>query len=414
MLIHRMLTDNLAGMSDRHNDHGHRATKDIAGAVPGRNVTEALRADGTATGRPGDTKFGSHAFKEDSSFRDTHQERPRNGTGFVFEDHKEDFNRNGKHSEAHSANPDGSRVDAEANTFHQADSLADVQHKNGALDSAHTEAEGSDWSGRFQKHHAGPDNSDAKDSKINGDMRSDSMHQKEEHRDANVHTLHEESSKQGSFSWNVVGNDALKDFATESGNWPKNVPRDASYIEVRPTTEQDLARRDQGAEQPMEQQLEATKVIPQTTDGEPVQKVERRNIDYPGTYDIYACVGKDEHRICMPPIVKREAQPPFPPKPTPTTEAELTAWFEILWGNSKAWRDYAGDLETSNAQLKNETQSLKDDKKQMMFDHKLLLVTYYLMFALFIFSVIDNSSKKRKLKQELAEKELRLKMLNFS
>lgn len=346
MLIHRMLTDNLAGTSDRHNDYGHRATTDIAGAVPGRNVTEALRADGTATGRPGDTKFGSHAFKEDGSFRDTHQERPRNGTGFVFEDHKEDFNRNGKHSEAHSTNPDGSRVDAEANTFHQANSLADVQHKNGALDSAHRETEGSDWSGRFQKHHAGPDNSDAKDSKINGDMRSDSLHQKEEHRDADVHTLHEESSKKGSFSWNVVGSDALKDFATESSNWPKNVPRDVAHIEVRPTTEQDIARRDQVAEQPMEQQQEATKVIQQTSAGEPIHAIERRNADNPDTYYIYACAGKDGHRICMPPIVKREAQSPFLPNPTPTTEAELTAWFEIVWETGKAWRDYANGLES--------------------------------------------------------------------
>ncbi|KAM0716307.1 hypothetical protein Q7P37_007752 [Cladosporium fusiforme] len=335
------------GVSDRHNDYGHSATQDVAGAVPGQNVTEAVRSDGTAAGRPGDTKFGSHAFKEDGGFRDTHQVRPKNGTSFSYEDHKEDFSREGKMKEAHSSNPDGTRIDAEGQAYRQSNSLTDVQFKNGSLDSVHKDAQNTDWSGRFQKHHAGPDNSDAKDSRVTGDLSSDSQHQKEEHKDANLHTLHEESSSKGSFSWNVVGNNALKDFAAESSNWPKNIPGDASHVEVRPTTTQGISRRDQSNEEPLAEP-EFSKVLQQTASGGSTHANERRHDDYAGTHDVYACAGKDGDRVCVPSIVKRNDAHVSTStySSIPTSVEELTEGYQNLLKINGEWKSYAKGLQS--------------------------------------------------------------------
>lgn len=359
---YNVLTDSLIGTSDRHNDYAHRATEDIVGSNPGQNVTEALQSDGTVAGRPGETKFGSQAFKEDSGSRDTHQVQPKNGTTLSFEDHKEDFHRDGKKSEAHSSNPDGTRVDAEENVFHQSNSLADVQHKNGALDSVHKDTKQSDWSGKFQKHHADLDLSDSKDSKLTGDVHSDLQHQKEEHKDANVHTLHEESSSKNSFSWNVVGDNALKDLTTESSNWPKIAPRDSSYIEVRPTAEQGITRRDEAKEEPLGGH-KLPKVIQQTGSDKYVHANERRNGDHAGTHDVYVCAGKHSNRVCMPQIVKRgddndDEDQTTPVRPKLKTFEDLSKSYETLWDANLEWRKanlklekYAHAAESENHKL---------------------------------------------------------------
>jgi hypothetical protein len=85
----------------------------------------------------------------------------------------------------------------------------------------HKNTSGTEFNGMFQKHHAGPDNSDAHDSKLTHSGALDSQHQKEEHKDPNLHTMHETSSGKGTWSFNMVGNNALGDLAQESKNWPE-------------------------------------------------------------------------------------------------------------------------------------------------------------------------------------------------
>jgi hypothetical protein len=85
----------------------------------------------------------------------------------------------------------------------------------------HKNTQGTEFRGMFQKHHAGPDNSDAHDSKVTHSGGMGSQHQKEEHKDPNLHTLHETTSGGGTWSFNMVGNNALGDLAQESKNWPK-------------------------------------------------------------------------------------------------------------------------------------------------------------------------------------------------
>jgi hypothetical protein len=85
----------------------------------------------------------------------------------------------------------------------------------------HKNTSGTEFRRMFQKHHAGPDNSDAHDSKVTHSGGMGSQHQKEEHKDPNLHTLHETTSGGGTWSFNMVGNNALGDLAQESKNWPK-------------------------------------------------------------------------------------------------------------------------------------------------------------------------------------------------
>ena len=218
-----ILTSTSTGVSDRHNDYGSASKHDTAGVIPGHNITEAGHGHGESAGRPGEAKFDSHAFKEKDGFRDTHSEEanPQNGTKFKFEDHKEDSAREGKDVQVHSSDPSGERVDGNGHYFKESHDGVDVKDANGATDTVHKNSAGTQFHGMFQKHHAGPDNSDAHDSKVTHSGALDSQHQKEEHKDPNLHTMHETSSGKGTWSFNMVGNNALGDLAQESKNWPK-------------------------------------------------------------------------------------------------------------------------------------------------------------------------------------------------
>jgi hypothetical protein len=218
-----LLTLACAGVSDSHNDYGSASKHDAAGIIPGHNITKAGHGDGKSVGRPGETKFDSHDFKENDGFRDTHSEEPnpQNGTKFKFEDHKEDSARSGKDVQVHSSDPNGERVDGNGHYFKESHDGVDVKDANGATDTVHKNTSGIEFHGMFQKHHAGPDNSDAHDSKLTHSGALDSQHQKEEHKDPRLHTMHETSSGKGTWSFNMVGNNALGDLAQESKNWPK-------------------------------------------------------------------------------------------------------------------------------------------------------------------------------------------------
>lgn len=226
-------------------------------------MTDAVQGSNTAVGRPGppgNTKFDSHSFKEDDGFRDTHREdpNPRNGNTFTFEDHKEDNARDGKDSRVHSEKPDGERTDAQSHILNELHSGVDVKDKNGATDTISKDTTGSEYLNMYQKHHAGGDNSDAHDSRVTHGGQVSSDHHKEEHTDPNLHTMHEESSGKGSWSFNMFGNDALNDLAKDSANWQpkngdwgqnsadwaKNLPRDESHIEFSATTAEGLEKRD--------------------------------------------------------------------------------------------------------------------------------------------------------------------------
>lgn len=212
-----------AGISDSHNDYGSSSKHDAAGIVPGHNVTEASHAHGGSAGQPGETKFDSHNFKENDGFHDTHRENPnpQNGNMFKFKDHKEDSAREGKHVQVHSSKPDGERVDGNGHFFQESHDGVDVKEINGATDTVYKNTSGAEFRGMFQKHHTGPDNTDAHDSKVSHSGALDSQHQKEEHTDPKLHTVHETTSGKGSWSFNMVGNNALGDLAQESKNWPK-------------------------------------------------------------------------------------------------------------------------------------------------------------------------------------------------
>ena len=213
----------MPGVSNRHNGYDSSSKHDAAGIIPGHNITAAGHAHGAAAGSPGETKFNSHSFKENDGFRDTHREKPnpQNGSRFKFEDHKEDSSREGKDNDVHSWHPDGERVDANGHFVKESHNGVDVKDINGATDTVHKNTSGTEFRGMFQKHHAGPDNSDAHDSKLTHSGALDSQHQKEEHKDPTLHTMHETSSGKGTWSFNMVGNGALRDFAQESKNWPK-------------------------------------------------------------------------------------------------------------------------------------------------------------------------------------------------
>jgi len=218
-----LLTSTCAGVSDRHNDYGAASKHDTASIIPGHNITEAGHGSGESAGRPGETKFDSHSFKENDGFRDTHSEEPnpQNGSKFKFEDHKEDSAREGKDVQVHSSDPNGERVDGNGHYFKEAHDGVDVKDFNGATDTVHKNTSGTQFHGMFQKHHAGPDNSDSHDSKLTHSGALDSQHQKEEHKDPKLHTMHETSSGKGTWSFNMVGNNALGDLAQESKNWPE-------------------------------------------------------------------------------------------------------------------------------------------------------------------------------------------------
>lgn len=235
----------------------------MAGSIRGQNISEAVQGGNTDVGRPGppgDSKLDSHSFKEDGGFRDTHREdpNPRNGNTFAFEDHKEDNTRDGKDSRVHSENPDGERTDAQSHSLNESHSGVDVKEKNGATDTISKDTTGSEYQNMYQKHHAGADNSDAHDSRVTHGGQVSSDHHKEEHTDPNLHTMHEESSGKGSWSFNMIGDNAFNDLTKDSANWqPKNgdwgqnsgdwakkLPRDESHIEISATTAEDLEKRD--------------------------------------------------------------------------------------------------------------------------------------------------------------------------
>jgi hypothetical protein len=195
----------------------------VAGIIPGHNITEAGHGNAHGGPPPGETKFDSHDFKETDGFRDTHTEKPnaQNGNKFEFEDHKEDSSREGKDVQVHSSHPNGERVDAKGHYSKESNDGIDVKDVNGANDTVQKNTSGTEFNGMFQKHHAGPDDSDAHDSKVTHSGGMGSQHQKEEHKDPNLHTMHETTSGGGTWSFNMVGNNALGDLAQESKNWPK-------------------------------------------------------------------------------------------------------------------------------------------------------------------------------------------------
>jgi hypothetical protein len=121
----------------------------------------------------------------------------------------------------HSSHPNGERVDGAGHYVKESHDGVDVKDINGATDTVHKNTSGTEFNGMFQKHHAGPDGSDAHDSKVSHSGALDSQHQKEEHKDPNLHTMHETSSGKGTWSFNMIGNNALGDLAQESKNWPK-------------------------------------------------------------------------------------------------------------------------------------------------------------------------------------------------
>ena len=219
------MTDLSSGTYDRHNDYGNQENKDVAGNVPGTNVTEALQ--GGRESHDGNTLFQVHNNEENSGFRDTHSQNldgknPKSGPP-QYEDHKEDAGRKDKEFEEHSSKNNGDRTDMKNQGQSENHDLADVHDQSGSTDTTNINSYAGDWLELFHKHHGVDGNDWSKDSSVTKHANVSNKHQQEEQTGKDgFYEFQEQDRNKGSFNFHVHGNDAWKDLAEESSNFPKN------------------------------------------------------------------------------------------------------------------------------------------------------------------------------------------------